>query len=446
MEHGMRATSCHSPVCMIACHSPVCMYVLSQPCMWHRDLGPQRVIRPPGVPYSMGWAGSAQTRLCGILPAHHRSIHHWNLHQGQPDLSQAGSMPLPPMDVQLRRMTRPSTETSAVAGSPINSAYHPQSESWGEGGGKGHVATMSSSLPCPCHLGAPKSDSEVRDKVRARRWQRRHQQRQYHTHRQWLLLVLVVALTCFLWYFLPCALTIAYNYCWWTLLSNRVSYALPETAPVASSNAPVPKILHQTWRDKNLPARWRAAQQSCIDAHPGYEYRLWTDDDAEQVGAARGSGLKEAYELHALPVSILCLSLFAAHCQSLPLVLVYLQIISLQHTARRCAALLCAASVWRHLPGLGCGMPEEPGLPALCQLLSTKDIPHWHLQRCAGVTTPGPLRPAPHHQPASMEQVAVCQVCDRDVHHRAHVRHRPVLPAQPQGGRGGHSARGVRQI
>ncbi|KAL6759989.1 nucleotide-diphospho-sugar transferase [Haematococcus lacustris] len=106
------------------------------------------------------------------------------------------------------------------------------------------------------------------------------------THRQWLLLVLVVALTCFLWYFLPCALTIAYNYCWWTLLSSRVSYALPETVPAASSNAPVPKILHQTWRDKNLPARWRAAQQSCIDAHPGYEYRLWTDDDAEQLIAS----------------------------------------------------------------------------------------------------------------------------------------------------------------
>jgi mannosyltransferase OCH1-like enzyme len=26
------------------------------------------------------------------------------------------------------------------------------------------------------------------------------------------------------------------------------------------------------------------AQKSCVDLHPEYQYKLWTDQDAEQVG------------------------------------------------------------------------------------------------------------------------------------------------------------------
>lgn len=43
----------------------------------------------------------------------------------------------------------------------------------------------------------------------------------------------------------------------------------------------VPKIIHQTYKNTTIPAAWRAAQQSCIDLHPDYEYNLWTDAKAE---------------------------------------------------------------------------------------------------------------------------------------------------------------------
>ena len=39
----------------------------------------------------------------------------------------------------------------------------------------------------------------------------------------------------------------------------------------------IPKIIHQTYINSTIPTRWLAAQQSCIDLHPDYEYILWTD-------------------------------------------------------------------------------------------------------------------------------------------------------------------------
>ena len=41
----------------------------------------------------------------------------------------------------------------------------------------------------------------------------------------------------------------------------------------------IPRILHQTWKDRNVPARFLDAQRSWQDAHPDWEYRFWTDED-----------------------------------------------------------------------------------------------------------------------------------------------------------------------
>lgn len=45
------------------------------------------------------------------------------------------------------------------------------------------------------------------------------------------------------------------------------------------------KIIHQTWKNADIPedrypAIWR---QSWRDAHPGWEYRFWTDEDNERL-------------------------------------------------------------------------------------------------------------------------------------------------------------------
>ncbi|TVY49508.1 Mannosyl phosphorylinositol ceramide synthase [Lachnellula occidentalis] len=40
----------------------------------------------------------------------------------------------------------------------------------------------------------------------------------------------------------------------------------------------IPKIIHQTYKNSTIPAKWKPSQQSCIDLHDDYEYKLWTDD------------------------------------------------------------------------------------------------------------------------------------------------------------------------
>jgi uncharacterized membrane protein YciS (DUF1049 family) len=49
------------------------------------------------------------------------------------------------------------------------------------------------------------------------------------------------------------------------LLAARVA-AIPE------ARRPIPKILHQTWKNETVPELWAVAQYTCRDLHPDYEY------------------------------------------------------------------------------------------------------------------------------------------------------------------------------
>jgi mannosyltransferase OCH1-like enzyme len=39
----------------------------------------------------------------------------------------------------------------------------------------------------------------------------------------------------------------------------------------------IPRIIHQLWKDEDVPPRWRGAVASVKRYHKGWEYRLWTD-------------------------------------------------------------------------------------------------------------------------------------------------------------------------
>ncbi|MCA1553972.1 MAG: glycosyltransferase, group 2 family protein, partial [Chloroflexi bacterium] len=41
----------------------------------------------------------------------------------------------------------------------------------------------------------------------------------------------------------------------------------------------IPKIIHQTWKTRELPDRWQRLQRTWLEMHPHWEYRLWTDED-----------------------------------------------------------------------------------------------------------------------------------------------------------------------
>lgn len=41
----------------------------------------------------------------------------------------------------------------------------------------------------------------------------------------------------------------------------------------------IPKIVHQTWKSKDLPLRWQKFRESWKAFHPDWEFQLWTDED-----------------------------------------------------------------------------------------------------------------------------------------------------------------------
>lgn len=56
----------------------------------------------------------------------------------------------------------------------------------------------------------------------------------------------------------------------------------------------IPAIIHQTYKTKEIDKpSWNASRQRCLDIHLklGWEYKLWTDDEAE-------SFIKENYPDH----------------------------------------------------------------------------------------------------------------------------------------------------
>ncbi len=44
----------------------------------------------------------------------------------------------------------------------------------------------------------------------------------------------------------------------------------------------VPRIIHQTWKTKDVPEKLRAYQQTWLNMHPGWQHILWTDNDIEE--------------------------------------------------------------------------------------------------------------------------------------------------------------------
>lgn len=61
----------------------------------------------------------------------------------------------------------------------------------------------------------------------------------------------------------------------------------------------IPRLIHQTWKDSEVPQAMRAWQASWRNFNPDWRYRLWTDADNEALIAAAYPWLLPVY--HALP-------------------------------------------------------------------------------------------------------------------------------------------------
>ena len=40
----------------------------------------------------------------------------------------------------------------------------------------------------------------------------------------------------------------------------------------------IPKIIHQTWKNKTIPEHWKEGVEKCKEKHKSYKYILWTDE------------------------------------------------------------------------------------------------------------------------------------------------------------------------
>jgi mannosyltransferase OCH1-like enzyme len=106
--------------------------------------------------------------------------------------------------------------------------------------------------------------------------------------RRFMAMAFVCLLLLVTWQDLRCLLLITYNYCYWPIYHRSFQYIEIREKAGRTANlnvSRVPKILHQSWKTTEIPVAWKVAQHSCIKMHKddGYEYRLWTDADAEEL-------------------------------------------------------------------------------------------------------------------------------------------------------------------
>jgi mannosyltransferase OCH1-like enzyme len=69
----------------------------------------------------------------------------------------------------------------------------------------------------------------------------------------------------------------------------------------------IPRIVHQLWRDEDVPARWQHAVDSVKRYHKGWEYRLWTDarmDDYVRVNHPRFYPVFAGFNRHIMRVDV----------------------------------------------------------------------------------------------------------------------------------------------
>ena len=44
----------------------------------------------------------------------------------------------------------------------------------------------------------------------------------------------------------------------------------------------IPKIIHQTWKTKDIPDNWKEAVKSCKTINNDYTHILWTDENMDK--------------------------------------------------------------------------------------------------------------------------------------------------------------------
>ena len=60
----------------------------------------------------------------------------------------------------------------------------------------------------------------------------------------------------------------------------------------------IPKIIHQTWKNESIPAKWQALARSWREHHPAWDYRLWTDESTRAFMAEHYADFIPIYDAY----------------------------------------------------------------------------------------------------------------------------------------------------
>lgn len=64
----------------------------------------------------------------------------------------------------------------------------------------------------------------------------------------------------------------------------------------------IPKIIHQTWKDHNIPDKWKKSKQQWTYLHPNWTYILWTDNDIRNHIATYHPQFLELHDSYEYPI------------------------------------------------------------------------------------------------------------------------------------------------
>ncbi|KAH6695183.1 hypothetical protein F5X68DRAFT_257895 [Plectosphaerella plurivora] len=81
------------------------------------------------------------------------------------------------------------------------------------------------------------------------------------------------------------------------------NYSKSQTGAGEGLTDHVPPILHHIMLgSRKAAADWNAARQTCLDWHPDYEHRLWTDENAVNFVAEKFPDFKPTWDAYRLPI------------------------------------------------------------------------------------------------------------------------------------------------
>ncbi|EER28923.1 SUR1 protein, putative [Coccidioides posadasii C735 delta SOWgp] len=83
---------------------------------------------------------------------------------------------------------------------------------------------------------------------------------------------------------------------------SRTELPAPNSTFIDQKKPIIPKIIHQTYKNESIPAIWQEAQQSCLELHPDYEYKLWTDEKADAFIESQYPWFLETFRNYRYPI------------------------------------------------------------------------------------------------------------------------------------------------